>query len=681
MALSPSLSLSRPLAAHQNKMHLLSTRLIHASILSVPTSSIVADVSTLCRESRLKEAMCILQRMEQQGVPVHSDTYGTLLETCANMKALASGEQVHAHILLSGLEQNVFLGTKLVNMYAICGRFFDARLAFEKLPLRNSFSWNALITGYVLHGYFEEALTLYYQMQRGGIQPDNLTFPFILKACGSLTDLQRGKDIHDCLIRNGFESNVFVGSALVDMYAKCGEIESARQVFDKMSERNVVSWNTMIAGYVQNGNCNEAMKLFRQMEGTGEKPNFISWTAIIAGCAQNGYAAEALGLFYQMQLAGIKPNSVTIASVLPACGRVAALQQGKEIHDHTIRNGLETNILVGNALMDMYAKCGCLEFAHHVFDKMSERDVISWNAMIVGYGMHGHGEEALTIFQQMQQAGMKPNRVTFISVLSACSHAGLVDEGWKYFDSMSQDYSITPKAEHYACMVDLLSRAGQLDKAHDFIKTMPLEPSPSVFGALLGACRIHCNIDLGERVAQRLFELEPDNSGNYILLSNMYAEAGRWNDVAKVRTMMKKRGLQKRPGCSWIEVKNRVHSFVVGDKSHPQSEKIYAMLESLASQMEAAGYVPDTRFVLHNVEEQEKGYLLCSHSEKLAIAFGLISTCPGTPVRITKNLRVCGDCHSATKFISKIVEREIIVRDANRFHHFKDGLCSCGDYW
>jgi pentatricopeptide repeat protein len=301
--------------------------------------------------------------------------------------------------------------------------------------------------------------------------------------------------------------------------------------------------------------------------------------------------------------------------------------------------------------------------------------------MIVGYGMHGYGENALKVFYQMQLENMKPDHITFVGVLSACTHAGLLDEGLQYFDIMKRDYSISPRVEHYACIVDLLGRAGNLQEAYDFIKEIPFEPGPVVWGGLLGACRIHSNVELGECVAKLLFEIEPNNASNYILLSNIYAEAGRWQDVAKVRMTMKEKGLKRRPGCSWIKVKNRVHAFHAGDTSHPQWEKIYAMLEILARQVKDAGYMPNTRFALHDIEEEEKEYLLCSHSEKLAIAFGLINTCPGTPLHIINNLRMCGDCHSVTKFISRIVEREMIVRDANRFHHFKDGLCSCGDYW
>eukprot|EP01018_Ginkgo_biloba_P018613 Gb_39440 [translate_table: standard] len=567
----------------------------------------------------------------------------SLLQSCTNIKLL---NQIHACMFRIGVHQNVSLLSKLLSMYTKCGAMDKARLVFDKIHKSDCILWNIMIRGYATHGPREEALALYYQMQLAGIPPDKLTFPSVLKACGSLSALEEGRKVHDLISGTGFESNVFVGNALIAMYAKCGSVDLARLVFDKMHQRDLVSWNSMIVGYTQ-----------------------------------NGHAKEALVLYHQMQLASVRADPFTMVSVLHACAHLGALQQGKCIHNYIIRKGIELNVYVNTALLDLYAKCGSIEIARKVFDKMSTKDEAAWSAMIVGYGVNGLAEDALALFTQMQQTNTKPTDSTFIGVLSACIHAGLVDKGWQYFNCMSQDYGITPKLEHYTCMVDLLGRAGLLDEAHEFIKKMPLEPDAVVWGALLGACRIHSNTDLIEHVAECLSELEPENSGWYVLLSNIYAAAGRWDDVTRVRRMMKDRGVKKAPGCSLIEVNNKVHEFLVGDRSHPQSNKIYAMLESLTSKMKEAGYVPDTNFVLHNLEEEVKENVLGSHSEKLAIAFGLISTGPGTPIRIMKNLRVCGDCHSATKLISKIANREIIVRDAIRFHHFKDGLCSCGDYW
>eukprot|EP01018_Ginkgo_biloba_P030661 Gb_29995 [translate_table: standard] len=797
-----------------------------------------------------EEAIALYYQMQRIGIQPDRYTCPEILKACAGLSALQEGKKIHSYIIRNGFESDVFVGTALINMYAKCGHAQIARQLFDKMSKRDVVSWSAIISGYVQNGFANEALTLFHQMQHAGVEPNRVTVVAVLPACAELRDLQKGKGIHDNIIKNGFESEDSIGSGLIAMYAKCGSIEIARQLFDRLSKRDVASWNAMIAGYAQSGYVNDALMLFHKMQLTDVKPDritmvsvlpacghlaaleegklihgyaitsgfvfhisvcnalmdmyakcgriaiarnlfdkmlkkdLVSWNVMIAAYTQNGHANEALILFHQMQLTDIKPNQVTVVTVLPACANLAALQEGKDIHDYIIKSGFdldasigsalitmyakcrhmqiachvfdnitnrdvvswnamiagyvqhglanealslfhqmqmgdgdvkpdsvtmvsvlpacallaalqkgkwihayiikigsELDVSVGTALIDMYAKCGSVELAFQLFDKMYERDVVSWNAMIAGYGMNGHGEDALALFSQMQQAGLKPDHVTFVCVLSACSHSGLVDEGWQYFECMTQDYCITPRMEHYACMVDLLGRVGHLNEAHTLIKNMPFEPGNSVWGALLFACRIHCNLDLGKHVAEQLLDLQPKNVGTYVLLSSIYASARRWDDVAKVRTMLKVRGLDKSPGCSWIEIKNRVHVFLVGDRSHPQSEKIYAMLESLAWKMKQAGYVPNTSFVLHDVEEEEKEYILCGHSEKLAIAFGLINTCPGTPIRITKNLRACGDCHSATKFISKIVGREIIVRDANRFHHFKDGVCTCRDYW
>eukprot|EP01018_Ginkgo_biloba_P025162 Gb_40121 [translate_table: standard] len=688
-----------------------------------------------CRNrKRLNDALQILLVTYQS---VDSSTYNSLLQGCLDNTALPESKLVHAHMIQTGFQcQDICLGNKLVSIYAKRGSPEDARRVFDQMPERDVISCTAMIAAYARHGPAEEALALFNHMQRTGIQPDQFIFASVLPACANLKAL---KNVHEEIIRSGFQSDVFVGSALVDMYAKCGSIENARHVFNKMPLRNVVSWNAMIVGYARNGYVDEALNLFQTMPGRNvvswnamiagyaqnglldealklfqkmpernvvswngmiagcaqnglvdeslklfhkmPERNVVSWTGMIAGYAQNGYSEEALKIFRQMRLAGVKPNSKTFASVLSACADLAALEQGMEIHEEVIQSGLRANIIVGNALLDMYAKCGSIVKASNLFDTMPQRDVVSWNAMIAGYAMHGCGREALKIFGKMQCSGTNPDHLTFLGVLSACCHSGLVDEGWQYFKCMSQDYGITPSMEHYVSMVDLLGRAGRLDEAQDFINKMPLKPEAPLWRCLLGACRIHNNIELGKRVVECLFELDPKNDAPYVLLSNMYAAAGNWDDIEKLRKTMKDRRVKKKVGCSWIEVDKQVYAFLVGDRSHPQIQKICAELERLSGLMKAAGYVPDTRFVLNDLEEEQKEQILCYHSEKLAIAFGLINSFHGTPIRIIKNLRVCGDCHSATKFISKIVEREIIVRDANRFHHFKDGRCSCGDYW
>eukprot|EP01018_Ginkgo_biloba_P008466 Gb_26314 [translate_table: standard] len=768
-----------------------------------------AMIAAYVRHGQSEEALTLYHQMQRTGIQPDQFTFASVLPACANLADLDHGKEIHEDIIRSGLESDVFVGNGLVDMYAKCKSIDYARQMFDKMPKLDAVSWSTMISGYAQNGYFDGALKLFRQMQLAGVKPNPYTFASVLPACASLKALEHGKKVHEDIIRNGCQSNVFVVNTLIDMYAKCGSIEDARHVFDEMPERNEVSWTAMISGYIQNGFVDEALKLFERMPERNviswtamvagyaqsgcvnealrlfqnmPERDAISWTAMIAGYAQNGYFGEAMELFRQMQLTGvrrisetfasvlpacanmasptegmelhedilrsgyqndifvsnalvdmyakcwriqdackvfdrmpkkdvvswnamiagytqsghfdkalklfqkmqlteIKQNSETFASVLPACANLAALQEGKKLHEDIISSGFQSNTFVGSALLDMYAKCGSIEDARNVFDNMPSRDVVAWNSMIVGYAMNGCGKEALQIFEQMRYSDTKPDHITFVGVLSACCHAGLVDDGRQYFDLMSRDYHITPAVKHYCCMVDLLSRAGCLDEAQDFISRMPVKPDAAIWGSLLGACRMHKNVDLGERVAECLFELDPKNAAHYVVLSNIYASAGRWGDVDKVRKMMKERRVRKTPGCSWIEVNNEVYAFVTGDKSHPQTEQIYAKLERLYGEMKEAGYVPDTNFVLHDVEDEQKEHILCYHGEKLAIAFGLINTSHGTPIRIVKNLRVCGDCHSATKFISKIVGREIVVRDANRFHRFEDGWCSCGDYW
>eukprot|EP01018_Ginkgo_biloba_P010984 Gb_29028 [translate_table: standard] len=557
----------------------------------------------------------------------------------------------------------------MITGYTQKGRILDARHLFDAMPEKNMVSWNVMITGYAQNGGISDAQHLFERMP----SRDVVTWTAMVAGYAQNGKICDARKLFDQMP----ERNVVSWNAMIAGYAQNGKMEDASQLFDSMPVRNVASWNAMIAGYAQNKQIQHSRQFFDKMH----KRDILSWTAMIAGYTQNEHGEEALKLFSQMKHLGLRAIQSTFTCVLSACASLAALEQGKQLHNHTIKTGFEPGIIVGNALITMYCKCGSIDEAYRVFEKMPERDVITWNAMIAGYAQHGCGKEALQIFELMQKVGIKPNHITLVGVLSACSHAGLVDEGRHYFDSMLVEHGITATTEHYTCMVDLLGRAGCLDEAEEFVNSMPFEPNASMWGALLGASRIHGNMELGKRAAEHIFKLEPENAGMYVLLSNMYAAVGRWDDVTKLRVMMKDRGVKKEPGCSWIEVKNSVHAFLVGDKSHPQIEKIYAKLGRLAEQMRAAGYVPITNFVLHDMEEEQKEHILYHHSEKLAIAFGLINTPSGTTIRVIKNLRVCGDCHIAIKFISKIVGREIVVRDANRFHHFKDGLCSCGDYW
>ncbi|MED6181819.1 Pentatricopeptide repeat-containing protein, mitochondrial [Stylosanthes scabra] len=342
---------------------------------------------------------------------------------------------------------------------------------------------------------------------------------------------------------------------------------------------------------------------------------------------------------------------------------------------------LEDNVFVGTSVVDMYCKCGRVELARKGFDCMKEKNVKSWTAMVAGYGMHGRAKDAMEVFYKMIRSGVKPNYITFVSVLAACSHAGLLEEGWHWFNRMNREFNVEPGIEHYSCMVDLLGRAGYLNEAYGLIKEMKVRPDFIIWGSLLGACRIHKNVELGEISARKLFELDPSNCGYYVLLSNIYADAGRWDDVERMRILMKNHGLLKTPGYSIVELKGRIHIFLVGDKEHPQHAKIYEYLDKLNVKLQELGYTPNVASVLHDIDDEEKGMVLRVHSEKLAVSFGIMNSVPGATIQIIKNLRICGDCHDVIKLISKVENRKIVVRDSKRFHHFKDGFCSCGDYW
>lgn len=520
------------------------------------------------------------------------------------------------------------------------------RKIFEMMPERDLVSWNTIIAGNARNGLYEETLTMVREMGGVNLKPDSFTLSSVLPLIAEYVDITKGKEIHGCAIRQGFDADVYVTSSLIDMYAKCTQVADSCRVFSLLAKRDGISWNS-----------------------------------IIAGCVQNGLFDEGLRFFRQMLMAKIKPKSYSFSSIMPACAHLTTLHLGKQLHGYIIRNGFDDNIFIASSLIDMYAKYGNIRTARQIFDRMRLRDMVSWTAMIMGCALHGLAIDAIDLFEQMETEGIKPNYVAFMAVLTACSHAGLVDEAWKYFNSMRLDFGISPGVEHYAAVSDLLGRAGRLEEAYDFISGMHMGPTGSIWSTLLSACRVHKNVDIAEKVADRILEVDPENTGAYVLLANIYSAARRWKEAAKWRASLRRTGMRKTPGCSWIEVKNKIHAFMAGDKSHPCYEKIREAMEVLMELMENEGYVPDTSEVHHDVEEEQKKYLVCSHSERLAIVFGIINTPSGTTIRVTKNLRVCTDCHTATKLISKIVGREIVVRDNSRFHHFKNGMCSCGDYW
>ncbi|KAM7474339.1 hypothetical protein LguiB_021582 [Lonicera macranthoides] len=461
------------------------------------------------------------------------------------------------------------------------------------------------------------------------------------------------------------------------MYSIYGNIIAAQKLFYGSYHLDQISWNSMISGYLKCGAVEKARSLFDSMP----KKDIVSWSAMISGYTQHDRFSETLAMFQDMLLEDIRPDETTLVSVISACTQLTALDQGKWIHAFIKKNGLRVNIILGTTLIDMYMKCGCVDNALEVFYGMEEKGVSSWNALILGFAMNGMVERSLDMFSEMKTCDVVPNDITFVAVLSACRHMGLVDEGRQHFDSMVRTHKIEPNIKHYGCMVDLFGRAGLLKEAEELIRDMPMAPDVATWGALLGACKKHGDNEMGERVGRKLIELQPDHDGFHVLLSNIYASKGNWSDVHEIRGIMMQQGVVKTPGCSMIEANGVVHEFLAGDKSHTQTNEIEDMLNEMAKRLKLLGYSPDTNEVSFDIDDEDKETTLFRHSEKIAIAFGLIATCPPTPIRIMKNLRICVDCHVVAKLVSKAFDREIVVRDRHRFHHFKQGSCSCMEYW
>ncbi|XP_022740228.1 pentatricopeptide repeat-containing protein ELI1, chloroplastic [Durio zibethinus] len=602
--------------------------------------------------------------------PLSPNKLAVLLDKSNTIRQLL---QIHAALLRHGLHQHPILNFKLQRSYSSRGRLDYSVALFKRTLNPNIFLYTSIINAYALHGLSLEALFIYTRMLFEGVQPNEFTFSSILKSCS----IEHGKMLHSQVIKLGFDSDLYVKTGLVDLYARGGDVGSAQLVFERMLEKSLVSLTAMLTCYAKHGELEEARVLFDEMV----KKDVVCWNVMIDGYAQHGMPNEALVLFRRMLAAKARPNEITILAVLSACGQLGALESGRWLHSYIENNDIQVNVRVATALLDMYSKCGSLEDARLVFDRIPDKDVVAWNSMIIGYALHGFSRDALELFQEMCRIGLRSTDITFIGVLGACGHAGLVKEGWSFFNAMRDEYDIEPKIEHYGCMVNLLGRAGQLEEAYELVKNMKMEPDPVLWGALLGACRLHGNLDMGEKIAESLVGHNLANSGTCILLSNMYAAKGNWEGVARIRTLMKDSGVQKEPGCSSIEVNNRVHEFLAGDLKHPKSKEIYLMLEEMNGWLKAHGYIPQTDIVLHDIGDLQKEQSLEVHSEKLALAYGLISTQHGTPIKIVKNLRVCSDCHAATKLFSKITGRKIVMRDRNRFHHFANGSCSCGDYW
>ncbi|XAR61157.1 hypothetical protein NMG60_11034784 [Bertholletia excelsa] len=704
-------------------------------------------ISAYSANEQSEEALRLFTEMLEAGLTPSAYTFVSALQACEGTLLGKLGMQIHATILKSNHQVDLYVANALLVMYTRYGKVRESYRIFVEMEKKDIISWNSMLSGFIQNGLHSEALDFCHEMQVAGQKPDQGSVVSLIAASARLGNLLYGMEIHAYAIKRGLDADLQVGNTLIDLYGKCSKMEYMDAVFHRIPDKDFISWTTVIAGHSQN-NCHlRALKLFQEAQMmrvgvdlmmigsilqacSGLKcislvkevhgsilrrglsdlmiqntavdaygkcgkvdhatcvfksilvKDIVSWTNIINCYVENGLAYEALDLFLSMKGTGTEPDPIALTSLLSAVAHLSALRKGKEIHGFLVRKNFILEDSIASSLVDMYAHCGALQNSVKVFNYTRDKDLVIWTSMISAYGMHGHGKAAIDLFKQMEDENLVPDHVTFLALLYACGHSGLVDEGRRFFKVMQNGYHLEPWPEHYTCMVDLLGRANRLEEAFELVTSMKMEPTTAVWCALLGASRVHCNRRLGEIAAQKLFELDPDNPGYYVLVSNVFAAVGRWEDVAEVRMRMKEKGLKKDPACSWIEVGNKVHTFTARDKTHPECGEIYQKLAEITRQLEIqGGYVAQTKDVLHNVEEEQKVKMLHGHSERLAIAYGLLATTEGTPIRVTKNLRVCTDCHTFSKLVSKFFKREIIVRDANRFHHFEGGVCSCGDFW
>ncbi|KAK2655296.1 hypothetical protein Ddye_008348 [Dipteronia dyeriana] len=606
-----------------------------------------AMITGFSQNQNFVEAMTTFCNMRIAQESPNQFAFSSVIRACVSLGFVEFGRQLHCLALKCGFGCELFVGSNLADMYSKCGVIRDACKVFEEMDFTDEVLWTAMIDGYAKNGDFEGALLVYKRMVNEGVVIDHYVLSSTLSACGALKASYSGKCLHSVVVRLGYESEISVKNALTDMYSKVRDMEGALNVFEfDFEPRNIVSYTSLIDGFVE----------MDQIE-------------------------RALITFVELRRKGIEPNEYTFSSLIKGCANRAALDQGIQLHAQVIRFTFDRNPFVSSILVDMYGKCGLLDDSIRVFDDIDNPTEFAWNSLISVFAQHGLGKEALETLDRMIHRGVKPNAITFVSLLTGCSHAGLVDEGLNHFYSMEKTYGVVPREEHYSCVIDLLGRSGKLKEAEEFIKNMPFEPNAFGWCSFLGACRIHGDKERGEIAAEKLMQLEPENSGAHVLLSNIYAKEQRWEDVKNLRKMMRDANVKKLPGYSWVDAGNKIHIFGVEDWSHPRKKEIYEKLDSLLDMMKEAGYIPCTESIPLNVDEQTKEKLLHRHSERIAIAFALISMPVGKPIIVKKNLRVCADCHSAIKYISKVVNRMIIVRDNSRFHHFADGLCSCGDYW
>ncbi|XP_062097076.1 pentatricopeptide repeat-containing protein At3g62890-like [Humulus lupulus] len=639
------------------------------------------------------KALNLFREMQVDGVAADDITMISLLSACSKLRDLETGEKLHLYIKRNDLEIGGNLLNCLVNMYIECGRMekaheivtrsktgndvalwtslvggymkskkiHAARCVFDHITEKSLISWMTMISGYVQGGYYNESLELFREMRLENVMADEVLLGTALSACTHVEDCKLGKSIQSLAVRCGIMAEGLLGNALIHFYAKCGKPKEAQLIFEQLPNKSNASWNSMLDAFCRNGELENAKLFFEKIPNK----DIISWNTMINSSSKYNQPGEVFKLFREMQSSAIRPNKLTLISVLSSCASVGALKHGIWVHVYIEKNHIQIDNRLGTALIDMYGKCGSVKKAQELFSDLTDKNVHVWTAMIAAHAMEGQTSKAFDLYMEMEVTGIKPDHITFIALLSACSHGGLVNEGFSYFNEMSTAYNITPNLQHFGCMADLLGRVGQLDRALKFIKTMPVKPDISMWSSLLRACKSHQNVELAEYAFQQLIELDPVNDAAYALLSNTYAKAGRWDDVSHTRKKLFDLGVRKTPGCSLIEEEGVVHEFIAADFSSPHSSKIYSFLDEMKGRFEKIGL-------------QETS---AHHSERLAVAFGLINSSGRTLIRVVNNLRMCEDCHSAMKLLSQAFNREIVIRDNYRFHRFVDGNCSCKDNW
>ncbi|CAO1943128.1 unnamed protein product [Urochloa humidicola] len=611
-------------------------------------------LSGYVRAGARDEMLKVFALMSWHGMGWNSFALGSVIKCCCSFGDDIAGhiaEAVHGCVVKAGLENDVFLASAMIDMYAKRGALSNAVALFKSVQDPNVIVFNAMIAGFcrdeaaVGKEVVREALDLYSELLSRGMEPTEFTFSSVLRACNLASELEFGKQIHGQLLKHSLQGDDYIGSALIDLYSNSGCTDDGYRCFRSLYKQDIVTWTSMISGFVQN-------ELFE----------------------------KALRLFQELLCYGLKPDLFTISSVMNACASLAVARTGEQIQCFAMKSGFNRFTVMGNSCTHMYARSGDVDAATLRFQEMESRDVVSWSAVISSHAQHGCAKDALRIFSEMMDAKVVPNEITFLGVLTACSHGGLVDDGLGYYEIMKKEYGLAPTIKHCTCVVDLLGRAGRLSDAEAFIRDSVFHDDPVVWRSLLASCRIHGEIERGQLVADRIMELEPTSSASYVILYNMYLDAGELSLASKTRDLMKERGVKKEPGLSWIELKSGVHSFVAGDKSHPESNAIYEKLAEMLSKIEKMASTGDASRESNDISSREHNLEGC-HSEKLAVAFGMIHLPQSAPIRVLKNLRVCRDCHSTMKLISGSENREIVLRDAIRFHHFRGGACSCSDYW